>query len=336
VPDRRVIGILSVLFGAFLPALGAQTPAPEAGTEFVFRAETRLVLLHASVLDRQKNFVPGLTQAAFRVYENNVEQTLKVFRREDVPVSIGLVIDNSGSMRSKRERVNAAALAFVEASNPADEAFLLNFNDRAFLDQDFTSDPEVLREALKNVDQLGGTAFYDALSVAIDHVNRDASRDKKAIILITDGEDNDSRTTLDQVLRKLEESEVAVFTVGLLHEEQPRAARRTRRALTEIAQTSGGAAFFPHEAGEVDEIARRIALDIRNQYILGYTPADTHHWGFRRIHVTLEGVPRHYRVRTRTGYFFSPAVSETPPVSSLSGRLGRQAEARTAPHSRSR
>jgi len=284
-------------------APGQKPSTPEVGG-FIFRVDTRLVVLHATVLDKNNHFVTNLQQSAFKVFENNVEQSLKVFSREDVPISVGLVIDNSGSMRDKREKVNAAALAFVKASNPADEVFIVNFNDEAFLDQDYTSKQDLLQDALKKVDQRGGTAFYDALSMSVDHLREKAKKDKKVLLLITDGEDNASMITLEKLLRKVQESEAAVFTVGLLNEEERRAARRTRRALTSLAEATGGAAFFPKQTSEVDEIAHRIALDIRNQYVLGYTPTnDAQDGSFRAVRVTLVGAAKNYSIRTRTGYY---------------------------------
>jgi Ca-activated chloride channel family protein len=318
--NRIFVALLAVMLPA---AAGAQTApssqtAPEVGG-FIFRAETRLVVLHASVVDRDKHFVTNLTRDAFKVYENNVEQALRVFRREDVPVSIGLVIDNSGSMRDRRERVNSAALTFVKTSNPEDEVFIVNFNDESFLDQDFTNSQDLLQDALKKVDQRGGTAFYDALSMSMDHVKEKGKKDKKVILLITDGEDNASQMTLERLLRKVQESDVAVFTVGLLNQEERRAARRTQRALTALAETSGGAAFFPKDASEVDEIARRIALDIRNQYILGYTPTNEAQDGtFRQVKVQLVGTPRSYSVRTRTGYYARSSSSSAQVSTSVS------------------
>lgn len=277
---------------------------PEAGG-FIFRAETRLVVLHATVLDKNNHFVTNLPQSAFKVYENAVEQHLKVFRREDVPVSVGIVVDNSGSMRDKREKVNAAALAFVKASHSQDEVFIVNFNDEAFLDQDFTNKQELLQDALKKIDQRGGTAFYDALSMSLDWMHDKAKKDKKVVLLVTDGEDNASQMTLEKLLRKAQEmQDVAIFTVGLLNEEERRAARRTRRALNSLAEATGGASFFPKELGEVDDIAHRIAADIRNQYTLGYTPTNEAQDGsFRQVKVVLVGPGKNHTVRTRSGYY---------------------------------
>jgi len=292
----------------------AQTPAPkppqgpEVGS-YIFRAESRLVVLHATVLDKDNHFVTNLQKSAFRVLENGVEQNLRVFAREDVPVSVGLIIDNSGSMRDRREKVNHATLAFVKASNPRDEVFVVNFNDEAFLDQEFTSSQDLLQDALKKIDQRGGTAFYDALNMSLDHLKDKAKKDKKVLLLVTDGEDNASQITFEKLLRKAQDSEsTAIFTIGLLNEEERRAARRVRRALTTLAEATGGAAFFPKDVGEVDEIAQRVALDIRNQYILGYTPTNEAQDGsFRQVKIVLSGPARNHSVRTRTGYYARPA-----------------------------
>ncbi len=281
----------------------------EAGG-FIFKVESRLVVLHATVIDKENHLVTNLPQAAFKVFENNIQQALKLFRREDVPVSIGLVIDNSGSMRDKREKVNAAALAFVKASNPHDEMFVVNFNDEAFEDQPLTSDQDLLQEALRKIDQRGGTAFYDAVSLSLDNLREKGKKDKKAILLITDGEDNASQVTLEKLLRKVGESETAIFTIGLLNEEERRAARRTRRALENLAESSGGEAFFPKDLNEVDDIARKIALDLRSQYILGYTPTNEAQDGsFRQVKIVLTGAGKSYSARTRTGYYARGAAT---------------------------
>lgn len=284
-----------------------------------FSVETRLVVLHATVVDKNNHLITNLPQSSFKVYENGDEQTLKLFRREDVPVSVGILVDNSGSMRDKREKVNAAALAFVKASHPQDEVFIVNFNDEAFLDQDFTGKMDLLQDALKKIDQRGGTAFYDALGMSIDHLKEKAKQDKKVILLITDGEDNASQLTFEKLLRKVQESEVGIYTVGLLNEEEKRAARRARRALGALAEASGGAAFFPKDVNEVDEIANKIALDIRNQYTLGYTPTNLAQDGsFRQVKVVLVGAGKNYNVRTRTGYYARsvPATAGAAPSAS--------------------
>lgn len=315
--NRRPAGYASLAAGSVLLAAmcaaWAQAPKPAAPADgqkpevggFIFHAETRLVVLHATVFDKSNHFVTNLPQSAFKVFENGVEQSLKVFKREDVPVSVGIVVDNSGSMRDKREKVNAAALAFVKASNPQDEVFIVNFNDEAYLDQDFTNKQEPLQDALKKIDQRGGTAFFDALSMSLDHLKENAKKDKKVVLIITDGEDNASQMTFEKLLRKAGESEnVAIFSVGLLSEEERRVQRRVKRILNELSDATGGAAFFPKDVNEVDEIAHRVAADIRNQYTLGYSPTNPAGDGsFRQVKVALVGPGKNHTVRTRTGYY---------------------------------
>ncbi len=179
------------------PAAPNAPPAePPEGT-YKIQSQVSLVVLHASVLNDRSVFVPGLKEENFRVFEDKVEQKLSVFKQEDVPVSFGLVVDNSGSMRDKRPQVNAAALTFVKTSNPQDEGFVVNFNDDYYLDteHDFTSDLDEMKTALERIDARGSTALYDAVIGSLDHLKK-GSRDKKVILVVTDGEDNASRHSL--------------------------------------------------------------------------------------------------------------------------------------------
>jgi Ca-activated chloride channel homolog len=274
---------------------------PETG--LVIRSDTRLVVLHTTVQDGDNHPVADLPQSAFEVYEDGQLQTLKLFRREDVPVSLGILVDNSGSMRDKRLKVNAAALDFVRASNPEDEAFIVNFNDEAFLDTDFTAEVERLQDALQRIDARGGTALYDAIGMSLDHLTEKGKWDKKVILLISDGEDNASRTTLEKIVRQLQETDTVVFAVGLLSEEDRRSARRAQRALRNMVEATGGAAFFPGSVDEVHGITQQVAHDIRNQYILGYTPDESKPPGYRQVRVELTGKARKYKVRHRPGYY---------------------------------
>ena len=301
-----------------IAAVVAAVAAQQAPT---FSAVTQLVVLHATVLDKNKNFVPNLARENFKILENGVEQRLKDFKREDVPVSVGILVDNSGSMREKRTRVNAAALVFVKSSNPQDEVFIVNFNDESFLDKDFTSNVEELKEGLEKIDSRGGTAFYDALIMSLDHVRDRGRKAKKAILLVTDGQDNASRYTLEQAVRVAHESEAVIYTVGLLSEERGREGKRAKKALEAISEASGGVAFFPDSVNEVEAIAGKIAHDMRNQYVLAYTPSNSAEDGsFRAIKVLASG-PGHDKltVRTRTGYYAtkpggpSPRPSPTSP-----------------------
>lgn len=299
---RRSNVRLSFFIALIIAAVAAAAVVAQQGP--TFSAVTQLVVLHATVLDKNKNFVPNLVRENFKIIENGVEQKLKDFKREDVAVSVGILVDNSGSMRERRTRVNAAALVFVKSSNPEDEVFIVNFNDEAFLDKDFTSNLEELKEGLEKIDSRGGTAFYDALVMSLDHVRDRGRKAKKAILLVTDGQDNASRYTLEQVVRVAHESEAVIYTVGLLAEERGREGKRAKKALEAISEASGGVAFFPDRVEEVEAIAAKIAHDLRNQYVLAYTPTNTAEDGsFRAITVTATTGRDKFTVRTRNGYY---------------------------------
>ncbi|MEX2263262.1 MAG: VWA domain-containing protein [Bryobacteraceae bacterium] len=286
------------------PALLAQDHLLDQGA--VFRSDTRLVVLHATVSDRNGNLLPNLSQGAFRVFENGVEQQLKVFRREDIPVSLGLIVDNSGSMRDKRQRVESAALTMVKSSNRDDEVFIVNFNDEAFLDRDFTSNVKELEEGLNKLDSRGGTAMRDALRMSIDHIKEKGKKDKRVILAITDGNDNSSQVTLENLVKASQQSEVVIYAIGLLNEEEKREAKRAKRALDALTEATGGQAYYPKDVSEVDKIAQQVARDIRNQYTLAYSPSEQALDGtFRQIKVTAQG-PGRPTVRTRTGYYATP------------------------------
>ncbi len=228
---------------------GQQPPQSDTGT--TFRADTRRVVLHATVVDKSGRFVTNLPQSAFTVFENGVSQEIKIFRNEDVPVSLGLVIDNSGSMRDKRAKVEAAALTLVKDSNREDEVFIVNFNDEAFLDnphnKDFTNDIKELEEALTRIDSRGGTAMRDALRMSIDLVKSKAKKEKKVLVAVTDGNDNTSLVSIENLVKSAQQSEVLVYAIGILAEEERRQAERARRSLESLAQATGGEAFFPKE-----------------------------------------------------------------------------------------
>jgi len=284
-------------------------PAPPAqkSEEYRIRRDVNLVVLHATVLDDRGRFVPDLRQESFRVFEDKVEQKLAIFKREDVPVSVGLVIDNSGSMRDKRVRVNTAALTFVKTSNPDDEVFVVNFNDDFYLDtdKDFTNNINELKEALERIDSRGSTAFYDAVIGSLDHLKK-GTKDKKVLLVITDGEDNASRKNLAQTVQEAQKSDALIYTVGLLSQESKRSAKRARQALNELSTATGGLAFFPEDARDTEAICTQIAHDIRNQYTLAYYPTNTAKDGsFRSVHVDVAPPHGHGRVtvRTRTGYY---------------------------------
>jgi VWFA-related protein len=267
------------------------------------KAQVEEVVLHATVVDDKNHLVTNLDRNAFTVYENGVQQPITDFRHQDVPVAMGIVIDNSGSMREKRDKVNKAALNLVRSSNPQDQVFVVNFNDEYYLDQDFTGDVNKLKEALEKVEARGGTALYDAVVASADHLKKNAKLQKKVLFVVTDGEDNASRESLEQAVRRLqEENGPTVYAIGLLGEEK---ARRARRALEVIADRTGGIAFLPKTLDQVDEISSTVAHDIRNQYTIGYKPSTPKSaGGYRTIHVDArsKGYGR-LTVRTRSGYY---------------------------------
>jgi VWFA-related protein len=272
---------------------------------FTFRTDTRLVDLHATVLDKAGHLVLNLPQSAFTVYENGVKQEITTFRREDVPVSLGLVIDNSASMHEKRARVGSAALALVKASNPEDEVFILNFNEITSIEADYTNDINKLADALKTINSKGGTAMRDALRMGIEHLRHGSKREKKILLVVTDGEDNASVETLDHVIQSAQQNGVIIYSIGLLSDDEPHEAERAKRALDALTFATGGQVWYPQEVSEVDGIAREVAHEIRSQYILGYTPTNLAQDGtFRRIRVTLNA-PGDPTVRTRSGYYAS-------------------------------
>jgi Ca-activated chloride channel family protein len=284
------------------------SPATNSGKQGAgIKVDVNLVVLHTSVLDDRGRFADGLKQENFRVFEDKVEQKLSVFKREDVPVSMGLVIDNSGSMREKRPRVNEAALTLVQASNPRDEAFVVNFNDDFYLDldKDFTSSIPELKEALERIDSRGSTALRDAIIGSLDHLKK-GSKDKKVLLVVTDGEDNASHNSLERTLREIQKTDTVIYTIGLLSSEGKKEAKRAKKVLQEIAAASGGVAYFPESVDDVHSICEQVAHDIRNQYILAYYPTNARRDGsFRAVNVDV--IPPHGRgkliARTRNGYY---------------------------------
>lgn len=294
-----------------LAALVMMSLAAQETQDKVFRADTRLVVLYASVVGKNGQLITNLRKEQFKVLENRMEQPIRNVLREDVPVSLGLVIDNSGSMRDKRKKVESAALALVKASNPSDEVTLVNFNDEAFQDVTFTSDVKKLEEGLTRIDARGGTAMRDAISLTIDYMRAKSKHDKKVIVVVTDGDDNASSSvhTLERLVQKAHQSEILLYMVGLLSEENKRDARRAKNALTTLANVSGGNAVFPKDMNEVEKIAVDIATEIRNQYVISYTPLNQNLDGsFRSVKVDVKA-PGGPKVRTRTGYFATPDES---------------------------
>jgi VWFA-related protein len=277
------------------------------GDGFILRTEVEEVVLNATVLEGNK-LVPDLKKENFEVTEDGVKQSLISFQHTDLPVSIAMVVDNSGSMSRKRPAVNKSALDLIQASNPQDEAFIVNFSDEAFIDQEFTSDLNKLRDGLSHVESRGGTALYDAVVASADKLAADAKRPKQVLILITDGEDNASTLNLEQTIQRVQQlSGPVIYSIGLLFgdEMSHQEVRHARRALEMLSTETGGMAYFPKSIENIDQIAAEVARDIRNQYTLGYhSNKPTTEPGFRRVVVTAsaKGMGK-LVVRTRTGYF---------------------------------
>jgi len=233
---------------------------------------------------------------------------------------LGLIIDNSGSMRPKRSSVEAAALALVKDSNPEDEVFIVNFNDDAYIDnphgKEFLTNIEEMQEALTRIDSRGGTAMRDAIDKSIEWLKK-AHKEKKVLVVVTDGVDNASGINLEDLVRDARQSEVLIYAVGLLADEEKRSASSAKRQLDALAEATGGITYYPKEVSEVDHIAHQVAHDIRSQYTIGYKPSNEALDGtYRKIKVTVKaaGNPA---PRTRTGYY---ATSEQGVAASHKGK----------------
>jgi Ca-activated chloride channel homolog len=283
---------------------------------FTIRSNVNLVVLHATVTDGHGHRIDDLGRNNFRVYEDGVQQKLAVFSHVDIPVTMGIVIDDSGSMRSKRPAVNAAALSFVNTSNPNDQAFVVNFNDVYYIDTPgaFASNKGELRAALSHIDARGGTALYDAVYASLDHLKL-GNRDKKVLLVITDGDDNSSNYTFPQLVQYAEKSSAEIYTIGLLGDDEEGGGlfhirsggdRHAAKVLKDLAHATGGEAYFPKSLTEVDEVCDSIARLIRDQYTLAYYPTNLAKDGsFRRVRIEAfqPHSHKHLDVLARPGYF---------------------------------
>jgi Ca-activated chloride channel family protein len=282
---------------------------PPSGEEpgFVFKSEVEEVILHAIAVDDQNHLVTSLGRDNFEVYEDGKLQKVTAFRKERVPVALGILIDNSGSMLPKRAKVNEAALQLVDASQEGDRVFVVNFGEDAFLDQDYTQDVIKLKAALQRVETRGSTALYDAVIGAVNHLNQSSQVQKKILLVVTDGRDNASQATFQEVLRKLQTKNGPVlYTIAL--EQNDRRDDADRQSLRTLSEQTGGTAFFPSSLDEVQSIASTIARDIRSQYVIGYHSSNPHTAGvYHKIQVNAvvhpNGGSNRLRVETRTGYY---------------------------------
>ena len=300
----HVILVLALIAAGLL---GAQAVNPPQEQDFTLYAATRLVVLNVSVQDAHGSNVRGLNAQRFKVYEDGREQIIKQFAGEDRPVTVGLIVDASGSMRTKQAEAATAALSFVRASNPEDQVFVITFNDHAFEglppDVPFSSDPRHLRDALLGRPPEGKTALYDALTLAADHLAK-GKWENKALLLISDGGDNSSSSSFNEALRRVQLSGATVYTIGLY---DPDEGEHNLGVLNRLAKVTGGEAFEPMALPEIRSLCLRIAEDIRASYTIAYTPPKPEqHIATRKIKVFATaptGVK--LRARTRIGYILS-------------------------------
>jgi Ca-activated chloride channel homolog len=295
-----------------------ETPARPKG--YTIGVSVDLVVMHTSVNDKNGRFVGGLKKENFTVFEDNIQQNITSFSQEDVPVSLGILIDLSGSMRNKIEQVNKAALAFIRASNSQDQVFLIGFNEQVELIQDYTSDIDEISDDLDNTIVAGGTALYDAIYLGVQKAHT-GIQPKKAIIVITDGEDRDSYYKLDEMVAKVQESDVQVYCVGFLNAVPDKGLfghwsksvpEKAHDALQRISEETGAKAYFPQKLDEINRIVAEIAHELRNQYSISYLSSNTARDGaWRRVKISLDPASAaNNRVRYRRGYFAPKALTD--------------------------
>ena len=295
----RMLWALPVLVGCALIAARAD----DTQTQALFKSDATMVVLHATVFDASGQLRLDLPKSAFHVSENGQPQEIKVFRQEDAPVSMGLIVDSSASMEPKRAKVASAALDLIRLSNPDDEVFIMNFSEQPTLERDFTHNMKDLEAGLHSFNPAGGTAMRDALRLGIEHLRHHGKEDKKVLLVVTDGDDNSSVETLDHLVEVAQQQGVLIYAVGLLSNEDPVEAARSKRELDALTKATGGQAYYPKELADIDAIAPTIAHEVRSQYTIAYSPTNQAMDGtFRKIDVKVDGG---FKVRTRAGYYAS-------------------------------
>ena len=275
---------------------------------FTLITNAYLVRLNVSVFDSSGHEVNSLPESAFKVDEDGVPQKIEEFAHEDQPISLGILIDSSGSMYDKRPAVDAAALNLVKLSNPKDEAFLVDFNSEPYIDQDFTQSIAKLQQGLSYIKVGGGTALYDGVIASADYLAKNSKEPKQVLLIVTDGDDNSSNATLQETIQRVQQLDgPSIYCIGLLfggdlsHKE----AKHSKQVLLQLADQTGGQAYFPRKLQDVDAVAEKVAHEIRSQYLIEYRPSKPMSLGgYRTIRVTADANGYHnLRVRTRAGYF---------------------------------
>ena len=303
-----------VVLSAFLLALCSTLGYAQQGTPAQFHTAVEQVVLYASVYDKDSTLVADLKKEDFTIYEDKIQQEITYFGRDDVPSTVGVVIDSSGSMRDKFDLVNEATRLFLSKNNPENELFFVAFKGEVRLEQDFTRDVEDIYDALDNVIISGGTALYDAIYLAVDKV-RQGNEPKKSVIVFTDGEDKDSYYSHEELIEKVEESDVQLYIVAFLDSDLSKGGgffgvfkserEKIQQQIRDIPQSTGGEAFFPDEISQLNEVFHSIAYELRNQYRLAYVTSNpTRDGSWRRTDVVVKDAKkRGLKVRAKQGYF---------------------------------
>ena len=299
---QQIAGLALLVAAISLHAQGGANPQEEQ--EFKLSTQAELVLLDVGVKDPSGGNISNLTKDNFRVFENGKLQTISSFAHDDLPVTVGLVIDHSGSMQRKIQDVVTAGLAFIHESNRGDEIFVSEFNDNVRVSLPvgvpFTSDIPMLQTALTNGPVRGRTALYDGIVFSLKHL-ASGKQDKKTLVLVSDGGDNASTHQFNDVMAAVRDSPATIYTVGIFDEDDP---DRNPALLQRLAKATGGEAFFPHETSGVIGICRQIAKDIRSRYSIGYVPVRSDDKAsLRSIKVEVTGAGRRMIVHARTSYF---------------------------------
>jgi Ca-activated chloride channel family protein len=316
-PSFTLPAIFAILVFGSLSASAqraTQSQQPKRGPSgaYTLHVDAEEVVLNCTVLDNKGELVNDLTKSNFKVFEDKVLQTVISLQHQDTPVSIGLLVDDSGSMGSKRDAVASAALDLVKASNPQDETFVVNFSDQAYLDQDFTSDLNKLQQGLSHPTLTGATALYDTVVTAADKMQRSATRPRKVLVIITDGDDNASKLTLNDAIHGVQNMQgPIIYSIGLLFGGDK--SRHARHDLQALSSGTGGIAFFPGSLKDIDSVAAEVARDIRNQYAIAYHSAKASDGGYHAVKVEAQA-PGHGKLTayTRSGYVSNRSSSSAP------------------------